>query len=535
MAFGRLKSWFSSTWNKSQQVIDLERNPIGALPIPADVEAEINRALAMSDRRRFLQPDRLHPVTMTGPITPHSINEDLHRDLPRLMAQCAWRYATNPIFEGICNTYTQDVVGPDGPTLQIVSDDKKFNDEVEAAFRVVMSMPDPAGRLSGVENLKMWVRMLLTAGSFINVFRNVPRGRDMPNFGWSTVHPRRLMTPLEYVADDNVAFGIRIDPKTGAPKTYYLDKPTRFGSSEYSMGNFQQFDAQMVQHRYFAVEPEQLTGYPMMTSTLRTLDEIIQLDDATIQAAESAAKHSWWLKSSSPKSLIDPDPIAGSTFPVQNGVANVAPQGWEPYGLQATQPNADATNYRNVRLAEIGRPINMPLLIILLSVNEATFSSAQFAGALYRDGIIGVQRYLSRETMDALVEQVIIDLIISGVVRRPKTYQKVWTHNVPPHANIGDFVDAIEKQVEDGFISPAEATAMLGHDWEKVVEGRKRCKLDLETAGLPPAPVNAGNPPKPEPVEPKATPAAPANKATKPAPKIPKKVGTKRRREFARG
>jgi capsid protein len=479
------------------------RSAIGrALPLelPAEMEREIDDSLGMATRR-FTKPDRLHPMALPVAMQPYSINDDLARDLPRLMAECAWRFATSPLFEGVCNTFTQDVVGPEGPTLQMVSTDKEFNERIEDAWRAVFTMPDPAGRLSGVENVKMWVRQLLLAGSYVNIHRNVRRGPGLPTFGWSTVHARRLQTPMEFAFDEDVAFGVRIDPATGRPKTYYIERPQRFGSSEISVGDYQQFPAEMVQHKYFCVEPEQLTGYPMMASTLRTLDDIVQLDDATIEAAKSAARHSWWLQSADPSKLSDPDPITGTTYPVIDGAANVAPAGWQAVGMQATQPNTSATEYRNLRLAEIGRPINMPLLIVLLSVNEATFSSAQFAGALYRDGIMGIQRFLARESLDAFVEMVILDEVLAGRVRRPKKYTKQWTHNVPPYANIEKFVGALEKMVANGWISSAEASAMLGYDWEKVVAGRQRCQKDLEEAGLPLPPVNAGNPPKPEVIE----------------------------------
>lgn len=520
MAFGdKLRGWFSKVWPaREEQAVSLNHF-VPMAPIPPDVVREIEEAMTVQDRRRFMAPDRLHPLTLRGPAVPHSINEDLARDLPRLMAECAWRYATHPIFEGVCNTYTQDIVGPEGPTLQIVSDDNRFNDHIESAWKRVMEMPDPAGRVDGVEGMKLWVRLLLTAGSYLNVFRNIPRGPGAPNFGWSVVHPRRLMTPIKFATDDNVAFGIRFNATSGKPEVYYLDKPTKFGGSEMSLGNYQRLTAEIVQHRYITVEPEQLTGYPMMASALRTVEEIIELDGATMEAAHSAAHHSWWLESADIQKVLHPDPIAGTTYPMQRGVANVAPPGWKANGLVATQPNADATGYRNLRLAEFGRPINMPLLIVMLSVNEATFSSAQFAGSLYRDGVMGIQSFLKRLTLNPLVEQVIIDEVISGRVRRPAKYEKQWTMNVPPYANIEKFVGALEKMVEGGFISKAMASAMLGYDWEKVVASRKRCKEDEEGADLPQGPTE----PTPEPVPPAgaAPKKPPAAGPKKPAP--PKK------------
>jgi capsid protein len=516
---GALQSWFRKVWPKAEAA-KAARRP-GGFDLPPDVEREMNAGFArLEQKRRFDRPDRLHPIDYSGAMVPHSINDDLARDLPRLMAECAHRHATSPIFEGVCNTYVQDAIGPEGPTLQIICDDEGFAEHIEGAWREVIGSPDPARRLSGPENLKMWVRQLLLSGAYLNVNRNVRRGPGMPTFGWSTVHARRLQTPPELAGDENVAFGVRIDPKTGAPETYYIDRPTRFGSSELSLGDYQQFPAEVVQHKYFCVEPEQLGGIPLMASTLRTFDDLLDLDDATIEAAKSAARHSWWLTSADPAKVLDPDPIDGLTYPVTNGAANVAPPGWGVTGLQANQPNADATNYRNLRLAEVGRPINMPLLIVLLSVNEATFSSAQFAGALYRDGIMGIQRFLARESLDPFVEMVILDEVINGRVKRPKKYVKQWTHNVPPYANIEKFVGALEKMVANGWISTADASAMLGFDFDKVLKSRKRCQDQLEAEDLPLPPVNAGTPAPPEPVEGAApAPAAKPKAAAKPAAK----------------
>lgn len=448
-------------------------------------------------RRRFVEHDRLNQADWLG-ANGQSINEDLETDLPVLMARCAHAFATNPIFEGICNTYCQDVVGPHGPTLKINSDDPVFNEEVEWAWRQVFAAPDPSGRLGGVENMRMWVRLLLTAGSFINVFTERRRDQTEVRFAWRTIHPRRLITPMSMMGDPNVAFGQRLDPQTGAPTRYYIDKPQRLGGSEISGLDYQEFPADMVQHRYLAVEPEQLTGYPMMSSTLKTLAEISRLDGYTMEAAQAAAWADWWLKSSDPSKAYSPDPLPAGPIKVSKGAVNVAPPGWEPVGGQSSQPSAQGILYRHERLAECGRPINMPLLIVLLSVNDATFSSAQFAGALYIDGIRGLQGYLQREVLNPLLEIVITELVLSGRVRRPEWYEKLWTHNVPPHANIEKLVSAVEKMVAMGAISLPDASAWFGFDFEEVLARRKKAQDDLEAANLPLPPSSA----PPEPAEP---------------------------------
>lgn len=489
----------------------LRRTPQGAAPemprLDRTTEAIIAANVAEATRR-FIEPHRLNAQDWLG-AHGQSINSDLATDLPQLMARCAHAFATNPIFEGVCNTYKQDVVGPKGPVLKINSPDPRFNEQVEWAWRQVFAMPDPAGRLGGVENMRLWVHLLLTAGSFLNVFRERARAQTEVRFAWQTIHPRRLVTPLEFAADENVAFGQRIDPRTGAATEFYIDRPRRFGSSEISGLDYQRLPADMVQHRYIAVEPEQLTGYPLLASTLSTIAELNRLDGYTMEAAQAAAWADWWLKSNSIEDQVNPEPITDALLKVERGAVNIAPRGWEPVGGQSRQPSAEGVAYRHERMAEVGRPINMPLLIVLLSVNESTFSSAQFAGALYIDGIRSVQGFLEREVLNQLVEMVITDLVLAGRVARPAWYEKHWTHHMPPHANVEKLVSAIEKLVSMGAISLADASAWIGFDIEEVIAGRKKVQDALEAEDLPLPPANA----PPEPAEPAAAePPAPPRK-----------------------
>jgi hypothetical protein len=490
-------------------------NARDALPLLSpEVEREIAEASARQRQsaRRFITNSRLTEGQWPEAIVGQSINSDLEIDLPQVQARAAWAFTHNPIFEGVCNTFCQDVVGPNGPTLQVLcEEDPKFAEDLEEAWRLVFAQPDPGGRLGGVENMKMWVRLMLLAGSYLNVYGTRRRDETPITFAWKTVHPRRMITPLEFTTDPNVAFGIRLG-ENGEPVEYYLDRPSRFGTTEMSGLEFDVYPAAKVQHRFLMVDPEQLTGYPMMTSPLDTVAEIDELDGYTMEAAKSNAAHSWWLKSLDPSKVTDPDPVPGPTVKLQKGTVNVAPAGWDVAGLPASQPSTEGMAYRNARMKEFGRPIQMPLLIIMLDVSDATFSSAQFAGALYRDGIRGIQGFLERETMNGLVRMVAIELCLRTGRKLPKKWINTWTHNVPPHANIEKFVGALEQMVADGFISPADASGLLGYDWEKVVQARKRCAQDLDDAGLPPAPVNGGSPLPPEP-----DPAAADGSAPKPA------------------
>lgn len=422
-----------------------------------------------------------------------SINNDLAMYLDVLMARCQYEYASNPLFEGVVNTFKDDVVGKHGPLLQVNSADSAFNETVEQAWRDVFADPDPSHRFGGVEVMKTWVAGLLLAGSYVNVNATVRRQNTPITFGWRSIHARRLVTPPDKASDPNTAFGCRSD-EDGAAVEYYLDVTKRSGPYTLSGIEFKTYPAAAVQHCYVPVEGEQLTGYPMMTSTLETAADIRDYDKIVMEAAKNAAGHAVGLQATHPEFVTDPEPIATSTYQFEPGEANVAPPGWSWQSLTSTQPAAQYVEFRRERGAELGRPIHMPLLVVFLTAAEANFSSAQYEGTVYCDGVGGIQSFIERRSLNPLViNGVVAELAIKGKVRIPKRFELVWTHNVPAHANIEKFVSAIRMMIEDGIIAPSQASALLGYDWEKVVAARERCAKDLDDAGLPPSPVNTGS------------------------------------------
>lgn len=438
---------------------------------------------------RFAPLDRLnngHFARAHG----QSINEDLHAWLPSLQAWCAFEYARNPLFQGVVNTFRDDVVGRDGPLLQVASDDKAFNDAVEEAWWEVFQDPDPSHRISGVEAMKSWVSGLLLAGAYVNIMTTVRR--DAPiSFGWRSVHARRLQTPAQFSGDPQVAFGHRFDDD-GAPVEYYLAKPISYGATAYAGIDYQTIPATAVQHCYMPLESEQLAGCPLMAVSLEAAADLRDYDKHVMEAAKLAAAHAFGLEQQgSPEKQIDPDPIPGGGYSIQPGEVAVAPGGWKFSSLPSTQPTAQYTDFRRERGAELGRAIHMPLLVVFLTAADANFASAQYEGTVYTDGVGAVQGFLERRSLNPfIIKGVIPELALRTGLRVPAKYELIWTWNKPAHANIEKFVKAIDTMVRLGIIAPSDGAAMVGRDWDKVVAARKKCNEQLEEAGLPKAPAD---------------------------------------------
>lgn len=449
-------------------------------------------------------------ISRWGAIAPHrinrehyahahneSINNDLSARLHTLQAYCAFEYGTNPDFEGVVNTYKDDVVGRNGPALQVVSESTRFNEMVEAGYRDIFADPDPSHRYGGVEDMKTWVHGLLLAGSYVNINTTVDRvslGSDL-QFGWRSVHPRRLVTPLKYSGDPHVAFGTRWDPITGAAIEHYIARPQQSGSYSFDTGEFDTVPAAAVQHCFMPTEAEQLTGCPWMASTLETAADLRVLDKFVLESMKNSAANSPGLQAMNPELVINPDPVPTGKIRQEPGEIPIAPPGWAFASLTATQPSAQYLPFKHEKAAELGRPIHMPLLVVLLTAADANFSSAQYEGTVYADGISNTQGFIQRRSLNPFVLRGLIpELALRKRLAVPKTFELIWTWHVPAHANIEKQVKAIRMMIEDGVIAPSYGSAMLGYDWEKVVKAREKCAQQLEKAKLPPSPVNAGNP-----------------------------------------
>lgn len=420
------------------------------------------------------------------------INVDLATDLPTLQARCAYEAGNNPYVAGPIGTYTCDLVGQHGPRLQVESDDERYNKELEAAWQQYFEMPDRNGEIGGPEMVALWFEQLFTAGSFVNLFDQFDGRRSGPfQFAIRSLHPRRMVTPSRFAGDPNVWFGIRFT-NSGRRTQYYFNNDRQFGPFAMMSDQFIQRPASMVQHRFQRHEPEQITGYPWLTPALNEVADIRQFDDFVMQSAKNgAAQAVYWFTTDSVLTT-DADRV-DATIPIEPGMQQTGPPGYQPAMLNPTQPAATYQSFRHERLRGVGRVVNMPLMMVLLSSADNNFSSAHYDGQIYTRGIQSNQAWCSRDTLNPQVREIETEMILGGVFRRPTGRVRLnWTWPVPPYVDPKKMYEAIRAQIEDGTIDYGEALALFGRDAETTIARRKRFTEMLEEAGLPPLPVNSG-------------------------------------------
>ena len=411
-----------------------------------------------------------------------SINVDLFESLENLQARCAWEAANNALVDGAIETLAVDVFGEKGPTLRVLSASKRFNNLLESVWRDVWEMPDPNGRISGVEGGYTWIRSLCTAGSFLNVYANTDREGPV-KFGWSSVHARRLGGSSVHAGDPNVAFGQKLND-AGKVLEYYIRRQSQNGIGLYDAFDVETIPARFVQHRYKIHEPEQLTGIPWLSSCLDTVANLRQYDHFVMEAAKLAANSASSLETSNPEFAVDPTDLTNTTLDWEPTSVNIAPKGWKWVNHQSTQPSAEYNSFRHERLRELGLSLGMPLMMILLSSADSNFSSAHYDGAVYMRRIKAIDSWLSLRTLRPLVKEVVKEQRFSRV-SIPSDYQLMWSWPVPPYVNPEKQKKADRIDLEDGTKSVQQLIVESGGDPDVVLKEREEYIAECESRGLP--------------------------------------------------
>jgi lambda family phage portal protein len=418
-------------------------------------------------------------------------------DLERLRARAAYEVANNPILEGAIATYSNDVAGRNGPRLQVQSDDPAYNAALEAVWKAWFCEPDVAGKLGGVEYLRLWVRRLWDAGEFLA--QKVTARRTTPEQPISLrlkgIHPRRLYTPPAHAGDADVVMGVRQSPD-GEPLAYYVSDPLRMGAYLLDVGRYTEVAPANVIHRFLVMEEDQARGVPWLATPLQTTADLRDFDAQVLDAARQAADQAVYWYTDHPDA---PFMSVNESVEIERRTQSTGPPGWKPMQLSPTQPAPNYIQYRRERHAELGRPANMPLMMLRLDSSDHNYSSARFDGQVYLRGLQALEGWLERRTLNGLVDDVDREARVyaaanprwehaAALRKRPARVTYRWVWPVPPHVDPQKEAAAERTRMENGTLPYADACAANGYDEDEVIESRRRTNEKLKAAGLPPLP-----------------------------------------------
>jgi len=417
-----------------------------------------------------------------------SINLDLEEKLATLRARCAHEASCNPMVEGVIRTHTNDVVGQHGPGLQIQSSSPEYNEARERVWREWWARPDVNGKLSGADFLRLWVRARWQAGEYLAELTIDPNATGPVKTRLLGLHASRLATPPGQAGGADVILGVQLDPN-GKPVNYHISKAPPTGRE--LVTEYEEKPAAKIVHGFEKTEPDQVRGVPLLATCLQVIADLRDYDAEVLDAARSAADQAVLLYTDHNDAEYIP---VNESEEIERRTVSTMPPGWKAYQLTPQQPSTRYVEYREERQREIGRPVDMPAMMIRLDSRRYNYSSARFDGQGYARGLAAFQAFLATDTLDRLEALVAREAQLAGALPAPPPgeIRREWNWPKRPHVDPQREANAERTGLENGTLTYTDALAARNKDLDTTVATRKREREKLEAAGLPPLPQPPG-------------------------------------------
>lgn len=414
------------------------------------------------------------------------INVWLSQQLTTIRSRAIYESRQNGMVAGMINTHADDIVGQDGPTLQVLSDDDNYNKALERLWREWFACPTPRRNVSGTALLKLWIRNLWRCGEFLGRLVTDVAADSPVQLRLQPIHPRRLVNPASAAGDPNVTMGIQFDD-LARPSRYYIADANVSGTYLQTV-NAVPYPPDLIIHEFTLEEEDQARGVPWLNTGLQPSADLRDYDDQVQDAARSMADQSGILYTDDPDA---PYWALPEQTTIERRTLKMAPPKWKPFVYPATMPPVQYPDYRAERMRELGRPVGMPLLMIRLDASKHNYSSARLDTQCYRTAIAGIQSWLSGTerstgTLNRLVDELAREarFSIRELRRRPPVVMYRWTWPAMPHVDPTKEANAEATALENGTLTLGDALASRGRDLESHVESMTRERRILEEAGI---------------------------------------------------
>lgn len=423
-----------------------------------------------------------------------TVNVWLASQLKEIRQRSIYEHRNNPTIQGVVNTHADDIVGQDGPVLQVLSDDDRYNEALESVWREWFASPTTRPTVSGAAMLKLWIRNLWKCGEYIAQIKTDENADGPVKMRLHLRHPRNLESPAEYAGDTNVCMGIRFNDLS-QPTRYYLTRSSVSGNT-IMLTEYDVVPPDLMIHEFVLDEEDQARGIPWLNSSLTTAADLRDFDDQVQDAARLMADQTSLLYSDHPDAPYWSTP---DSMTVERRTVKMAPPGWKPWNAPANQPPVQYPDYRAEKHRDIGRPVGMPLLLVRLDASKHSWASARIDTTSYARSVAGIQSWLSGSTsstgtLNRLVDAVAAEarFIDRRLRRRPPTVVYHWTHpQVPiPQPEVEEKANAIA--LEKGTQTLTEILAKRKKTLATHIEERRREVEAFEAAGLPVPPWASG-------------------------------------------
>ena len=510
-------------------------------PLPVAVQEKTAEEPMNLRRWQSAETNRLNAYQWEN-VTAAPINDDLAHDRPTLVARSRHERANNPMVEGVIQTFSVDVMGRNGPHLIVESENEEYDAGVVHYWKEWtsnlcvddMSLYELLFRLVGQDfDTGEWLQQIIPMPS-------LPASEPV-KYRLMDIDPMRLMQPGIDTMEKGIVEGVRRD-SFGRPIEYYIRDPKKQFSASWAdfvtSVNPKPIAVDDIIHVFQSREPGQVRGFPRLASVLQEMADLRDYDAQVLDCARTQANNGMLLYTTDAALIgADPKPFTGK-ITLERQVAKAAPAGYQVAGQASTQPGAHYIDFRHEKLRSLGRMVNMPLLMILLSAEDSNFSQSRIdINVIYQRGLRLYQKFIELKWLSRLFKIFSRAMMLATsadstpsrarmlLPPRPKRLNLSWGWEPMGQANPIDHVKAQVERIKLGLTTPAIELAEEGRNEDDILDSLERSNQKRVDRGLPPLPGPDNNQPNSVNDEENEQ-----NKATKSGAAKPAKTATKRQR-----
>ncbi len=386
------------------------------------------------------------------------------------------RYETgnNGYAWGMVDTLANHTIGT-GPRLKM-----RLKGQAELNRRIQRRWARWAMQVGLAEKLLTARRGQACDGEGFLVLISNPRLPHRVKLDLSGVEPEMVTTPGALLPVSRYALdGIVLD-EAGNPKEYHVLKEHPGGAA--LIGDAFEYDrvpAEKVVHLFTVLRAGQHRGVPEIMPSLPLYAQMRQFRQATIGAAQIAARLSGALYTKEAAGEGSEGPKSGDLWEIEPGEFPVLPDGYELAQIKAEQPATGFGDFCTNVLSEASRPVSMPKNIALCDSSNYNYSSGRLDHGTYFNGRrIEQARLGGRVCMEKIFEAWIREAVLvyddmadlKGLLDDDEGIDHIWQWDQPEDVDELKGSNAAKVRLESGQTSFESEYARRGLDADQEME-----------------------------------------------------------------
>jgi len=367
--------------------------------------------------------------------------------------------------------FSHDVVGDNGPQLQMLLDDEGLNEQIEGRWAGWARRAHLARRLRTMRTART------VDGEGLMLLITNPALQDEVKLDLRLLECDRLHSP-GLLLDDNNVDGVILDDQLN-PVRYQILTNHPGGSAYAPLDTPKEYEARWVIHSFEGIRPEQHRGVPEMLSSLGVFGQLRRFILATLHAAETAADFSAVLETNAPPSGEAADIEAFDAVEIEQNLMVTMPDGWAMKQFQAQHPNTTFPDFKREELTEAGRALLMPANLSTGDSSRYNFASGKLDQEAYWKGIGVVQSELEDEAAEPIFDLWLQEARLAYGLEIPEKPRHEWLwqkrQSIDPRE-----AGAEQTRLSCGALTLPTLYASRGQDWRTELEkGAKSLGITL--------------------------------------------------------